>query len=239
MRRRRQIIALGGGSSRTKSDPAMFAYILAQSGRAKPKVCFIPTASGDDVGTIELFYAMAKRLGAKPSHLSLFNQPIEPLTTFLPRHDIIYVGGGNTRNMLILWRAWDLVKVLRSAYERGVVLAGSSAGALCWFRGGVTDSYPGRYAKLECLGWLRGSFCPHYNSESKRKPVYRALVRSGRLPGGYAVDDRVGLHFIDERLVSVVSTKRAARAHHLTRRRGKLLESIVTPDALPKSDRSD
>jgi peptidase E len=131
-----------------------------------------------------------------------------------------------------------LVKVLRLAYERGVVLAGSSAGALCWFRSGVTDSYPARYAKLECLGWLRGSFCPHFNGEPKRKPVYRALVRSGRLPGGYAVDDRVGLHFINERLASVVSTKPAARAHHLTRRRGKLLESVVTPAAVPKLDRS-
>jgi dipeptidase E len=240
MRRRRQIIALGGGGfSRSNSDPRMCAYILEQSGRATPKVLFIPTASGDDPVSVEHFYAMVKRLGAKPSHLSLFNQPVEPLSSYVPRHDVIYVGGGSTRNMLILWRAWDLVKVLRSAYERGVVLAGSSAGALCWFRGGVTDSYPGRYAKLKCLGWLRGSFCPHFDGEPKRKPVYRGLVRSGRLPGGYAADDRVGLHFIDERLASVVSTKRAARAHHLTRRRGKLLDLIVTPAALPKPDRSN
>jgi len=233
MKRQRQIIALGGGGfSRSKSDPKMCAYILAQSGCATPKVLFIPTASGDDPVSIEHFHTMAKRLGAKPSHLSLFNQPIEPLSSYVPRHDVIYVGGGNTRNMLMLWRAWGLVKVLRSAYERGVVLAGSSAGALCWFRSGVTDSYPGRYAKLECLGWLRGSFCPHFDGEPKRKPVYRALVKSGRLPGGYAVDDRVGLHFIDERLTSVVSTKRAARAHRLVRRSGKLVETVVVPAAL-------
>jgi len=233
MKRRRQIIALGGGGfSRSNSDPKMCAYILEQSGRATPTVCFIPTASGDDTVSIEHFYTMAKRLGAKPSHLSLFKQPIEPLASYVPRHDVIYVGGGNTRNMLILWRAWGLVRILRSAYERAVVLAGSSAGALCWFRSGVTDSYPGRYAELKCLGWLRGSFCPHFDGEPKRKPVYRALVKSGRLPGGYAADDRVGLHFVDERLISVVSTNRNARAHALVRRSGKLFESVVVPVAL-------
>jgi dipeptidase E len=232
MKRRRQIIALGGEAA-FNSDPKMCAYILEQSGRATPKICFIPTASGDDQRFIKHFFGMAKRLGARPSHLSLFQPPHEPLASFVGRHDVIYVGGGNTRNMLILWRAWGLDKVLRLAYERGVVLAGTSAGALCWFRSGVTDSFPGRYAALQCLGWLRGSFCPHFDSEPKRKPVYRALVRSGRLLGGYAADDYVGLHFIDERLTSVVSTKRAARAHRLARHNGKLLESVIVPATLP------
>ena len=233
MKKRRQIIALGGGGfSRFNRDLAMCEYILAQSGRAKPAVCFIPTASGDDAHAIEHFYTLAKRLGARPSHLSLFDQPREPLATYVQRHDVIYVGGGNTRNMLILWRAWGLEKVLRFAYERGVVLAGTSAGALCWFRSGVTDSYPGRFAELQCLGWLRGSFCPHFDCEPKRKPVYRALVRSGRVPGGYAADDHVGLHFVDEQLTSVVSTKRAARARRLARRHGKLEETIIVPTRL-------
>ncbi len=233
MKRRRQIIALGeGGFSQWNSDPKMCAYILEQSGRATPKVCLIPTASGDDPGGIENFYGMAKRLGARPSHLSLFKQPDETLASYVARHDVIFVGGGNTRNMLVLWRAWGLDNVLRSAYERGVVLAGSSAGALCWFRSGLTDSFPGQYARLQCLGWLRGSFCPHFDSEPARKPVYRALVRSGRLPGGYAADDYVGLHYIDERLASVVSTMRAARAHRLVRRQGKLEETVVVPARL-------
>ena len=231
--KRRHIIALGGGGfSRSNFSPKMCAYILERSGRTTPRMCFIPTACGDDPAVIEHFYRMAKRLGARPSHLSLFQQPREPLASFVARHDIVYVGGGNTRNMLILWRAWGLDKILRSAYERGLILAGSSAGALCWFRSGVTDSFPGRYAELQCLGWLRGSFCPHFDSEPKRKPVYRALVRSGRLPGGYAADDFVGLHYIDEKLEFVVSTKRAARAHHLVRRHGKLVERVVTPERL-------
>jgi dipeptidase E len=231
MKKPRQIVALGGGGfTRFYNDPKMCTYILELAGRATPKICFVPTASGDDAASIEFFYKMATRLGAKPSYLSLFEQPREPLESYVQRHDVIYVGGGNTRNMLILWRAWGLDGILRSAYERGVVLAGDSAGALCWFRGGVTDSYPSRYAQLGGLGWLRGSFCPHYDVEAKRKPIYRKLVRSGRLPGGYAADDHVGLHFVDERLCAILSSRREARAHRLFRKGGKLVEAVVKPD---------
>jgi dipeptidase E len=233
MKRRRQIIALGGAGFSFNSDLGLCSYILEQSGARRPKICFIPTASGDGAAGIAHFYKLAKRVGAKASHLSLFAQPLEPLPSFLARNDVIYIGGGNTRNMLLLWRAWGLDRILRAAYERGTVLAGSSAGALCWFASGVTDSFPGRYAPLQCLGWLRGSFCPHYDSEPKRQPVYRRLVRSGELPGGYAADDHVGLHYIDERLVRVVSPKRGRQAHKLVRRGGKLDERIIAPDLIP------
>jgi dipeptidase E len=231
MQRRRQIIALGGGGfARGNPDLKMGAYILEQTGRRHPRVCFVPTAGGDDARSIEQFHKNAKRLGARPSHLSLFNQPLEPLRSFVLRHDAIYVGGGNTRNMLVLWRAWALDRILRAAYEAGVVLAGSSAGALCWFSAGVTDSYPGRFQELSCLGWLRGSFCPHYDSEAKRKPVYRRLVRSGTLAGGYAADDNVGLHYIGERLTHIVSSRPKARAYRLVRRGGRAVEEAVDPD---------
>jgi dipeptidase E len=233
MKRRRQIIALGGAGFSFNADLRLCSYILAQSGARRPKICFIPTASGDSESGIVRFYRLAKRIGAKPSHLSLFAQPLEPLASFVARHDVIYVGGGNTRNMLLLWKAWGLDRILRAAYERGVILAGSSAGALCWFASGVTDSFPGRYAELACLGWLRGSFCPHYDSEPKRKPVYRRLVKSGALPGGYAADDHVGLHYIDERLVRIVSSKRGKNAHRLVRRGGRLSERAIAPDIIP------
>ncbi len=231
MKARKQIIALGGGGfSRSSPDPKMCEYILAQAGRPGPRVCFVPTASGDDARSIEHFHKAAKRLGARPSHLSLFNQPLEPLRSFVMHHDVIYVGGGNTRNLLVLWRTWGLDAILREAYERGIVLAGSSAGGLCWFGAGITDSFPGRYQELRCLGWLRGSFCPHYDSEAKRKPVYRRLVRSGKLAGGYAADDKVGLHYIDGRLAHIVSSRRTARAHRLGLRAGRLVEDVIAPD---------
>ncbi len=238
MQRGRQIIALGGGGfARGNPDLTMSRYILEQTGRRSPRVCFVPTAGGDDAGSIEHFYKNAKRLGARPSHLSLFKQPLEPLRSFVLRHDVIYVGGGNTRNMLVLWRAWGLDRILRTAYERGVVLAGSSAGALCWFSAGVTDSYPGRFQELRCLGWLRGSFCPHYDSEPKRKPVYRRLVGSGTLAGGYAADDNVGLHFMDEKLVRIVASKSRHYAYHLARRAGKAREATVVPDVILRTRR--
>ncbi len=234
MKRQRQIIALGGGGfSRLNNDPRMCRYILEQTGRTRPKVLFIPTASGDDpAAAVANFIKAAKRLGAKPSHLSLFTQPLEPLRSFVLRHDAVYVSGGNTRNMLLLWRAWGLDVALRAAYERGIVLAGSSAGALCWFKNGLTDSWTGEYRELDCLGWLRGSFCPHFDSEPKRRPIYRKLVRAGVLPSGYAADDNVGLHYIDDRLTRIVSSRRRALAHKLVRSAARLREIELQPELL-------
>lgn len=228
---KRQIVALGGGGfSRTHPDPKMCAYILSLTGRKNPKVCIIPTASGDDPRSIENFYRSARRLGAKPSHLSLFQPPTEPLTRFVLRHDAIWVGGGNTLNLLLLWKAWGLDAALRAAYERGVVLSGSSAGALCWFASGVTDSFPGRYQELSCLGWLGGSFCPHYDSEPKRRPVYRRLVGAKILPSGYAAEDNVGLHFLGEQIQHIVASKRDRCAYRLIRRAASARQTKQEPD---------
>jgi len=231
MRTARQIVALGGGGfSRLLPDPKMCAYILELARVKAPKVCFVPTAGGDDGSLIQALHRQARRMGARPTHLSVFALPKEPLSKFLSRHDVIWVSGGNTRNLLLLWRAWGVDTALRAAYERGVILAGASAGALCWFTGGVTDSYPGRYQELRCLGWLRGSFCPHYDSEPKRRPVYRRLVADGVLPTGYAADDNVGLHYIDERLSRIVASKPRRRAHRLTRRADGARETALAPD---------
>jgi peptidase E len=233
MRRLRTIIALGGGGfSLVKFDPKLCRYIMAQSGRRSPRICFVTTASGDCPAVIDKLSQQAAKLGAKPSHLSLFNQPLEPLRPFVLKHDIVYVYGGNTRNLLLLWKAWGLDKVLREAYEHGIVLAGQSAGALCWFQGGVTDSFPGRYAPLRCLGFLRGSFCPHFDSEPKRRPVYRQLVRERVLPGGYAADDNVALHYVNEKLVRIVSSRRRATAHHVYRTGRTLIEEKIRPHVL-------
>jgi dipeptidase E len=233
MRRAKTIIAIGGGGfSTTKPDPTLCAYVLEQSGRGSPRVCYVATAVGDSETAIAAFYKMAKKLGAKPSHLSLYAQPLEPLSAFVLRHDVIYVSGGNTRNLLILWKAWGLDVAMRAAYERGIVLAGHSAGALCWFSAGVTDSYPGCYAPLRCLSFLRGSFCPHYDGEPKRRPVYQRLVRSGILPGGYAADDNVGLVYRDGRLEHIVTSRQRARAHRLRMHAGKLIEDALKPDII-------
>ncbi|HET7628220.1 MAG TPA: Type 1 glutamine amidotransferase-like domain-containing protein, partial [Bacillales bacterium] len=137
----KQIIAMGGGGFSMEPDNLLLdEYIVAQARNERPKVCFVPTASGDAAGYIDKFYKAFSSLACKPSHLSLFKPPVKDLQSFLLDKDVVYVGGGNTNNLLLLWRAWGLDVSLRKAWEQGVVLAGLSAGSICWFEEGVTDS---------------------------------------------------------------------------------------------------
>jgi len=222
----RRIIACGGGAfSPRKPRPSFDRWLLAQTGKRRPRVCFIPTASGDTATYVEPVERAVRRLGGMTTTLSLFSPPGKDLKDLVCRHDLVFVGGGNTRNMLALWRLWKLDIAVRQAYERGVILAGTSAGALCWFSSGLTDSFGPRYAPLKCLGWLRGSFCPHFDSEKRRRPMYRRLIRRGELPGGYAVDDGVALEFVDDRLARAVSCRPKAGAFRLRREGARLRET--------------
>lgn len=224
----KRIIAIGGGAFSAKTPRPVFdRWVLARTGKRRPRVCFIPTACGDNAATIRRIEGTIKRLGGRPTTLALFAAPTEDFTRLLCRQDLIFVGGGNTYNMLALWRLWKLDDAVRRAYERGVILSGSSAGGLCWFAAGLTDSFPGRFDRMSCLGWLRGSFCPHFDTERGRQNIYRRLIKSGRLPAGYAVDDAVALEFVDERLERAVSSRRNAGAIHLRRRDGRLVETAL------------
>ena len=210
----KQIIAMGGGGfSMEPGNPAMDRYIRDQSGKAHPKVCFLPTAGGESPEYIIRFYEAFTALECHPSHLSLFSLLTADLASFLLEKDIIYVGGGNTKSMLALWREWRLDEILRQAWEAGVVLAGLSAGAICWFEQGVTDSVPGQLGPLDCLGYLEGSCCPHYDAETERRPAYHRLLRTGAIEPGYALDDGAALHFIGESLHRVVTSRPEAQAH--------------------------
>jgi len=229
----KRIIAIGGGAFSAKTPrPAFDRWLLAQAGKLRPKVCFIPTASGDNAASIRRIEAMIKRLGGRPTTLALFAAPSEDLTRLLSRHDLLFVGGGNTYNMLALWRLWKLDAAIRRAYDRGVVLSGSSAGGLCWFASGLTDSFPSRFDRMACLGWLRGSFCPHFDSERARQAVYRRMIKVGRLPAGYAVDDAVALDFVNGRLARAVSSRRSGGALHIRRGGGKLVEKPLPIERL-------
>jgi peptidase E len=222
----KRIIAIGGGAFSAKTPrPAFDRWLLSQTGKRRPRVCFISTACGDSAAMIRRIEATIKRLGGRPTTLALFAAPTEDFTRLLCRQHLIFVGGGNTYNMLALWRLWKLDAAVRRAYERGVILSGTSAGGLCWFGSGLTDSFPGRFDRMTCLGWLRGSFCPHFDSERGRQPVYRRLVKAGRLPAGYAVDDAVALEFVDGRFARAVSSRRSAGALHLRRSGGRLVET--------------
>ena len=212
--KQRQIIAMGGGGfSATPHDLRLDRYIVDAAGTRRPKICFVPTASGDALHYIERFYASFGTLECTPTHLSLFDPPSADLEAYVFAQDALYVGGGNTKNMLALWREWSLDRILRQAYESGVVLSGLSAGSICWFDSGVTDSIPGPLTPLQCLGFLPGSNCPHYDVEPERRPSYHRLVSGGALPAGIAADDAVALHYIDEKLHKVVSSSATASAY--------------------------
>ena len=230
----RQIVAMGGGGFSMEPDnPALDRYVLRQAVRAEPRVCFLPTASGDAQSYIDRFYAAFSSLPCTPTHLSLF----DPATTADPRsllvaQDVVYVGGGNTRSMLALWREWGVDAALREAWQQGVVLAGISAGSICWFEQGVTDSIPGQLTPLRCLGFLPGSNNVHYDGEPERRPAYHRHVAAGLIDDGYAADDGVALHFVDRRLVRIVSSRPGARAYRVERRDDGVLETPLEPEYL-------
>ncbi|HTU26432.1 MAG TPA: peptidase E [Pirellulales bacterium] len=232
-----QIIALGGGGFR--GDPAdtrllLERYILAQSGRPEPAICFLPQASGENPDYVAAFYAAFGGLPCRPSHLSLFKPPTADLASFLLGQDVIYVGGGNTKSMLALWREWGLDRILRQAWAAGIVLCGVSAGSICWFDGGVTDSIPGPLTPLACLGFLAGSNCPHYDSETERRPTYQRLVGQGILPAGYAADDCAGLHFRGSELARIISSRPSASAYRVEAAgtAAGVIETRLIPDNL-------
>ena len=203
---KRQIIAIGGTAlPLDASHPTMLAYVLKQTKKKKPKVCFIGTAHGD-AETVRLrYYASASQLECQPTHLPLFARTPRDLRSFILEQDAIFVGGGNTRSMLAVWRDWGLDKILQTAWRQGIVLSGWSAGSICWFEQGITDSIAGPLTAMPCLGFLKGSNCPHYDSEPMRRPTFQKMVATGKVLPGLAADDGVGLHFIDQRLARVVS----------------------------------
>jgi dipeptidase E len=187
--------------------------LLELTGAERPRVLFVPTARGDEPSSVLAFYrAFAGR--ARASDLRLFGIPPPDLRAFVLDQDAIFVGGGNTANMLAVWRLHGLDSILREAWERGVVLSGVSAGSICWFAAGVTDSFRAELDGLECLGFLPGSNCPHYDGEERRRPAYHALVAAG-FPAGVAADDGCGLLYDGSRLVEAVSWRPGAGAYRV------------------------
>ena len=229
----KQIVALGGGGFSMEPENSLLdQYILRLSAKAAPHVCFVPTASGDSDRYIVRFYTAFTQLPCKPSHLSLFNPPTADLRTFVLEQDIIYVGGGNTKSLIALWKEWELDQILRDAWEQGIILSGLSAGSICWFEMGVTDSVPGSLTPLQCLGLLKGSNCPHYDGESERRPAYHSLMSKGLISDGYAADDGVGLHFIDDRLENIVSSRTQATAYRVEKVGDTIVETLLQPTFL-------
>ncbi|MEI2663412.1 peptidase E [Rossellomorea sp. LJF3] len=229
----KQIIAMGGGGFSMEPDNLLLdQYIIKQSKASRPKVCFLPTASGDAEGYIERFYNAFTSLSSEPSHLSLFKPSTRDLEGFLLEKDIIYVGGGNTKNMLALWKEWGMDVILRHAWESGTILAGLSAGSICWFEEGTTDSYGDGLETIKGLGLIEGSHSPHYDGEANRRPLYHSFIERGELKPGYAADDGAALHFIDGGLAKAVSSRPHASAYRVEKKDGVIQEYRIATNYL-------
>ena len=209
-----QIVAIGG-LDYEDSGELLFDFVLGLSGKDRPRVCVVPTASAENPEYLLLFY---ERLSGRAdcSHVSFFPWPRDDLREHVLAQDLIVVSGGNTANMLAVWRAHGFDEVLREAWEKGIVLTGSSAGMICWFEAGVTDSFgPQLEGMRDGLGFLPGSACPHYDGEERRRPVYQELVANG-FPPGLAADDCVGLHFVGTEFQEAIAARDDAGAYRVS-----------------------
>jgi peptidase E len=213
----RRIVACGGGLFVDEAAP-LREFILGQARQTRPRVCFLPTATGDHPEAIARFYRVATQLDCHPSDLPLFFREVEDLRAFLMEQDVIWVAGGNTANALAVWRVHGVDELLRDAWEGGCVMTGASAGMNCWFEASVTDSFSlKRLQGLDDgLGWLAGSACPHWDGEEMRRPIYRELVGNG-FPAGVAAEDGVGLVYDGTELLEGVSWRGDGAAFRVAR----------------------
>ena len=198
-------------------------FFARATGVRRPRICFVGTAAGDAEFMLAKFYKAFTKLGCRPSHLAFFRKPrphsvpLDRIEETLLEQDAIYVGGGNTRSMLAVWREWGLDRILRKAWESGVLLGGMSAGAICWFEHGATDSVlcTGRSSAIRCLGLLPGSCCPHFDGEPNRRSDFRRLIAGGELPPGIGIDDGAGVLFNGSEIAKVVSSREGATAYRV------------------------
>jgi dipeptidase E len=210
----RHIVGLGGGGDTAAQTALLHDYVLGLTGEDRPRLLWVPTASADNTEYTVWFYESFSRQ-AEVSTLMTFPWPPENLREVVLEQDAICVSGGNTANMLAIWRVHGIDTLMREAWEKGIVLWGASAGMICWFEMGVTDSFGPQLEGLDCLGFLPGSACPHYDGEERRRPRYQELVAGG-LPAGIAADDGVALHYGGTELQEIVTCRPGTAAYRVT-----------------------
>lgn len=232
---RRHVLAIGGlrapeSYGRDGSGvPLLIRYAVQLSGVQVPKICLINTATGDDPAGYLRAYQTLSGLPSRVTHLQLFPMPnTESPADLLLDQDVIFVGGGSVANQVAVWRVHGLDSILRRAWEAGVVLSGVSAGAICWFAGGTTDSFgPALRPFTDGLGLFPGSFCPHYDSEARRRPLYQGLVGAGTIPSGIACDDGAAAHFVDDTFAEIVADRADAQGYRVDRDGTRAIETVL------------
>jgi dipeptidase E len=224
------IFVYGNGMERS-----FIRYLVTLTGKKNPKICFFPTAAADDGRVIAYYQKLIEGLPFEPDILVTFISSSPEQKTFEEQifdSDAILVGGGNTLNMLAIWKAQGIDTLLRAAYNKGIILAGGSAGSLCWFTGGYSDSRPKELSLIECLGFLDYSHSPHYNGEPARKPLYHKAILEGKLKPGYACDDRAALLFINGKMAKSLSLDAENHNYYVSVKNGKLVEEELPTEII-------
>lgn len=211
------------------------SYTAKLTGKENPKICFLPTASGDSPYYITYWYEICSGLKIEPKVIEVWINSSSQKESFeekLLKMDAIIVGGGNTLNMLAIWKAQKIDIALRKAYEKGIVLAGGSAGSLCWFNAGTTDSRPKELSIVKGLSFLDYSHCPHYSSEKTRKPLYHKNILEKKLTNGYACDDNSGILFINGKVSKSLSTDSKSFSYYVYEKDGEIIEEKLIPEII-------
>jgi dipeptidase E len=222
-------ILIAGGNFNTP----FIRYMAQLTGKPRPKLLYLPTASADSESGTITWYRNCAPLNVEPSHqISFIASTQQPRSweEVLLSVDGIVCSGGNTLNQQAIWKAQGMDVILRQAWDRGIVLGGASAGSLCWFEHGTTDSRPKELSKVECLGFIKGSHSPHYDAEPGRRPLYQKMIASGEMKPGYACDNDAGIYFEDNALKRAVSTRPAAKVYYVSVEGGKIVEKVIEPE---------
>ena len=226
----RKILIAGGGF-----NTAFIRYMATLTGKPRPKICYLPTASADSPSGAIAFYENCAPLNVEAhvqnSFIASTRQDKGWDEVFLSMDGIV-CSGGNTLNQQAIWKAQGIDEVLRQAWDRGIVLGGASAGSLCWFEEGTTDSRPKELSIVKCLGFLKGSHSPHYDREPGRRPLYQKLIGSGQMKPGYACDNDAGIYFEDNEVKRVVHTRAEAKVYYVSVVGGKVVEKLMEPEMI-------
>ena len=229
------IIALGGGGFSDQPDNLLLdEYLLLQTNKSKPKVLFLPTAGGDHEDYIAKFYKAYKKFNCIPTHLSLSKKtvPYKKLEQIVLNQDLIFVGGGSPKFLMQVWRKAGLDRIIKKAWKQGIILSGMSAGAICWFEDGFTNPKDDIWRRISCLGFLEGSYCPHYDKQAGLRTAYRKMISAREIDNGYGVQDGVALHFVGTELKYVVSSSPDAKAFTVKKTSFRVTEKEIKPSYL-------
>jgi len=226
------IIAIGGGGfGRNPKHNKIEKYILEQANKKTPRIVFIPTASGEDDRYIVNFYKCFSNLNCTPEHIKFFERTPR-LDSLINKADIVYVGGGNTKSMLGVWKEWKFDNILHKAYKRGKVLCGVSAGAICWFKQGITDSWASNLNVMDCIGFIDSMACPHYQEEKERRPTVHEFLLKNKIKSGYAIDGGAAIHFFDGNYKDSLQFYKNSNVYYVSNRNGQIKEEQMKMRAL-------